>query len=346
MNDETLDDTSESLAGAGEASEFERLAQEIEENPGSPSFPRLAEAYRRAGHVERAESIAKGGLAEAPERMGGRVALALAMIDKGEITMASKELASILENVPELPSDSTAPESVSLEHRLYSTPLATPSEALPQFDEDRGNNASEDALRQEEIDHAFDSARTDADQMISANQLAESAMLDVSNDVDSDDACPDVITTDTAGNDDVASCDHGEGYSASGRKVFATETMANLLEGQGDLEGAERVRASMPDEGPDEAPDEAEDVESATEPEADATTDPDVSADAAATAPLMDLVGAPLAESPVPAAAELDLHPDLRSELHLDPDSARDERATRIIHQLEGWLANIRRDVA
>lgn len=344
MNDETLDDTSESLTGEGEASEFERLAQEIEENPGSPSFPRLAEAYRRAGHVERAESIAKGGLAEAPERMGGRVALALAMIDKGEITMASKELASILENVPELPSDSTAAESVSLEHRLYSTPLAIPSEALPQFDEDRGNNASEDALRQEEIDHAFESARTDADQMISANQLAESAMLDVSDDVDSDDACPDVITTDTAGNDDVATCDHGEGYSASDRKVFATETMANLLEGQGDLEGAERVRASMPDEGPDEA----EDVESATEPEADATTDPDVSADAAATAPLMDLVGAPLAESPdpVPAAAELDLHPDLRSELHLDPDSARDERATRIIHQLEDWLANIRRNVA
>lgn len=246
MDDETLDGNPEALNQASEGSEFDRLAREIEENPGSPAFPRLAEAYRRAGMVERAESIAKSGLAEAPERLGGRVALALAMLDQGEITLASQELASILENIPELPSeaDEATPDAAAAEpkeHRLYSTPLATPSEALPQFDEQRANRGSDEALREEEIDDAFDSARAEAEQMVSANQLAESAMLGVGDDTDD--------TDDADSSDDARDVGKADGaYSASEGRVFATETMANLLEDQGDLPGAERVRASILDE--------------------------------------------------------------------------------------------------
>lgn len=246
MDDETLDGNPEALNQASEGSEFDRLAREIEENPGSPAFPRLAEAYRRAGMVERAESIAKSGLAEAPERLGGRVALALAMLDQGEITLASRELASILENIPELPSEADEATPVAAaaepkEHRLYSTPLATPSEALPQFDEQRANRGSDEALREEEIDDAFDSARAEAEQMVSANQLAESAMLGVGDDTDD--------TDDADSSDDARDVGKADGaYSASEGRVFATETMANLLEDQGDLPGAERVRASILDE--------------------------------------------------------------------------------------------------
>ena len=254
MDDETRDGNPENLDEADEGSEFDRLAREIDENPGSPAFPRLAEAYRRAGMVERAESIAKSGLAEAPERLGGRVALALAMLDQGEITLASQELASILENVPEIPDEpaEAASEAAPTEHRLYSKPLATPSEALPHFDEKRGNTGSDEDLRQEEIDDAFDSARTEAEQMVSANQLAESAMLDVGDDTDADD-----LGDAGDGEDEYRDENHhrvevggkaDESYSASDRRVFATETMASLLEEQGDLAGAERVRASIPGE--------------------------------------------------------------------------------------------------
>jgi hypothetical protein len=318
MDDETLEGGSENTTEdteAGEGTEFERLTREIEENPGGPAFPRLAEAYRRGGDIERAESIAKDGLAEAPERMGGRVALALAMLDKGEITLASQELASILENIPELPSDSgevalgESPEPV--EHRLYTAPLASPSDALPHFDETLANDRSDDELRQDEIDNAFASAQTDTDEMVSPNRLAESAMLD-------------------ADDESEASDDPDDDYSASDRQVFATATMATILEKQGDFTGAEQVRAAIPGEFEGQG-------------ETDAPILDESPIDTEATAPPVGLAP-PVAAVPGPPESELD--PDPRSELHSDLTTARAERAGRIINRLESWLANIRRDVA
>ena len=80
--------------------------------------------------------------------------------------------------------------------------------------------------------------------MVSANQLAESAMLGVGDDTDDTDDTDDADNSDDAR--DVGKTN--EAYSASEGRVFATETMANLLEDQGDLAGAERVRASILDE--------------------------------------------------------------------------------------------------
>ena len=147
MNDETGGE--DRTAGYDEAvdveavvCEFERLKQEIEENPGSAAFPRLAEAYRRAGQVEQAWETAQAGLSAAPERLGGNVALALAMIDRGEIALASRELQKIFQDVPDVPQ---VPQ-----------PLASPSEALPRFENDAASAVAEaGALRSEEIDEAF-----------------------------------------------------------------------------------------------------------------------------------------------------------------------------------------------
>lgn len=373
MSDETPELDVQNSSEDGEASEFEALNREIAENPGSPSFPRLAEAYRRAGQVERAESIAKQGLAQTPERLGGRVALALAMLDKGEITLATQELARIMENVPEVPHESpevvstagsgaeSAEEGVELagelhpgcettsgEHRLYCEPLAARSDVLPDLDNQPGDRfddrsdgelgheldergGDEDspgaAIRQEEIDDAFDSAQTEADQMISANRLAEAALRDVGE--------PD------------------ETYTASEHPVFATETMAGLLEGQGDREGAHRIRASIPGENA------SSDLETGSE----ATTIPEVVTSSGVATPsgvatsfgVATLPGVPIdldaatlptvpaaegaPESPQPTQAPGEESGGGVSDI----DAAR---RARIIQRLESWLANIRRDVA
>ena len=83
-----------------EVSKFERLVREVEADPGCASFPRLAEAYRRDGQADRARIIAEAGLALAPERLVGRVVLALAQLDVGEVVDAIDGLATILEDVP------------------------------------------------------------------------------------------------------------------------------------------------------------------------------------------------------------------------------------------------------
>ena len=113
-------------------------------------------------------------------------------------------------------------------------------------------------------------AETDDESRVSANSLAESAMLNVLDLVDHNEARADddpegvdhpaaeevaaAANEDGIGDDlddgvddelEDDSQESAEGYSASERQVFATETMASLLEGQGDLAGAMRVRASI-----------------------------------------------------------------------------------------------------
>ncbi len=342
MSDETFDEIQGNSLEGREPSEFEVLNREIEQDPGSPAFPRLAEACRRAGQIERAELIAKNGLALAPERLGGKVALALVLMDQGEIVLATQELAGILENVPEVPSDcldlepasalqaESAPEAepephaepepqpelevgpepapISSEHRLFSAPLAEPSDVLPIFGEHLEVEAADSGVRQEEIDDAFESAEAEADQMVSANCLAEAAVLGVG----------------------VA----GEGYSATERPVFATETMAELLEGQGDLEGADRIRASIP------ATDASGEVDAA-QPEPELTTVPELPT------PAMQWEAVASAVDSTPESAHTTAEPDAgRGQAVSNMDAARAARRARIVDRLESWLANIRRDVA
>ena len=79
--------------------ELEELAVQVLEDPGSSAFPALAEAYRRAGLVDEARRVVERGLEAAPERMAGRVALGLVLIEQGEIDAARLELMRVFDDV-------------------------------------------------------------------------------------------------------------------------------------------------------------------------------------------------------------------------------------------------------
>ncbi|MCP4040105.1 MAG: hypothetical protein GY733_24380 [bacterium] len=366
MNDDTWqeDPAADGPAEEPRESEFEQLSREIDENPGSAGFPRLSEAYRRDGQVERAEEIAKSGLARAPERLGGKVALALVMLDKGEITLASRELQAILEDVPEVPHESQAPDEAevlaeveeevadeavaeadadetlepSAEHRLYATPLASPSDVLPHFDDapgapDEQAPAGED-LRPEEIDDAFAAAEAQRSEMVSANELAEAAVLDVEDD----------------GSDPGA-------YRPSEHPVFTTETMAGLLEGQGDAEGAEEVRAAIGDTSELDVLDADADAQDPPQLERglsdpNAVTVPEADVDVSSEAEEQPILQAgPVCDpepEPLDAACAIDdIAADPIPDIPASVSNAGSERAARrqrIVAKLEGWLENLRRD--
>jgi len=103
------------------------------------------------------------------------------------------------------------------------------------------------------------------------------------------------------------------GYRASEHPVFATETMASLLEGQGDVAGADEVRASM-------------------EVELDAPSEEE--APEAAVAEPLDAASAP--------------HPDDETTATeaAGPRGEERERRERVRARLEGWLDNLGRDPA
>lgn len=76
------------------------LRKRVESDPGCADFPALAEAERRAGRPEEAQRVAERGLGATPERIAGRVALGLALLDQGELSAARQELARIFETLP------------------------------------------------------------------------------------------------------------------------------------------------------------------------------------------------------------------------------------------------------
>jgi len=423
MSDETLlGDTPEGDDENGvdhdlEVSKFERLVREVEADPGCASFPRLAEAYRRDGQPDRARMIAEAGLAIAPERLVGRVVLALAQLDVGEVVDAVGGLATILEDVPvarteagvasatetegesEVDSDADIvieqesepePEENPFEHRLYSTsysapptpPLALPSENLPQVELDRQGDNSAVALGEDEIDHAFSQARAEAEPMLSPDDVVEAAVLDA-----------DVLDTaeEEVGAAPAYVSDDSDGsYRPADRPVFATETMATLLEGQGDVEAAEAIRSSIPGVSIDSYHEilsyssgrqsdamagptgDAEVVEAqGADTESIETEPPAVEGFAWPSQlesydeqlPAIETVEtirveafeeiiASVADVPKAQHAALEVTSNVIPDVILDTgvvqdlNDARTESRARIVSRLEGWLENIRRDVA
>jgi hypothetical protein len=79
----------------------------------------------------------------------------------------------------------------------------------------------------QELDHAFEAAEPEMDQMLDAERVAQVAMRQA------DEALGAELAPDEVGT------------------AFATRTMADLLESQGDAQGAERIRAGL---GADPAP--------------------------------------------------------------------------------------------
>ena len=80
-----------------------------------------------------------------------------------------------------------------------------------------------EGVSDQELDHALETAEPETDQMLDADRVAQVAMRQADEAL-GEDLAPDEVGT-----------------------AFATRTMADLLEGQGDPEGAARIRASLED---------------------------------------------------------------------------------------------------
>jgi tetratricopeptide (TPR) repeat protein len=80
--------------------ETARLRARVGGDPGCAEFPALADAERRAGRLEEALEVAEKGLRATPDRLAGRVALGLILLDLGKPELARGELAKIFENMP------------------------------------------------------------------------------------------------------------------------------------------------------------------------------------------------------------------------------------------------------
>lgn len=313
MAEETPGDETGARDASGQGvGEFERLVRDVEADAGCADFPRLAEAYRRAGQIARAREIAEAGLALAPERLVGRVVLALAQLEDGDVSTAMDGLASILENVPAVSndSDSGTDDAVS-EHRLYAPALARPSAQLPKVELGRQGDDSSVDLREDEIDDAFDHAHAEADPLLDPNDVAEAAMLDADIPETTADDASTGPRADVFGDEDDDGDDANEPYRPVEHPVFATETMASLLEGQGDVAAAAAIRSWMPK---------------------------------VSSVPFETAHDEPAAARSDDSSDELDVATD--EVVVNDIQSARDQRRARIVSRLEGWLANIRRDVA
>jgi tetratricopeptide (TPR) repeat protein len=72
-----------------------------QEDPSSRVFAPLAEAYRKAGLIDEAIEIAREGLKNHPNFLGGRVALARALFDKKLYQEVVDELAPVVQDIPD-----------------------------------------------------------------------------------------------------------------------------------------------------------------------------------------------------------------------------------------------------
>jgi hypothetical protein len=244
------------------------LLAELESDPGAAVFPNLAEAYRRVGQAERAREIASRGLDGAPERMAGRVALGLALLDVDEADQAREVLSAIFEDVPQL---MAMLEQGDLQQK--------------DVQEEIREEAGPEPLGDDEISLAIDGAEARPDEMIDVNEVAAAALREERLDE------PEV------------------GFAPSDHPAFATATMANLLENQGDIHNAESIRSTLADDPLSVVAEELVAEEFVTE---------GIAADEVP----MDAAKAP------------------------EPEAELIEPKARIIATLEGWLDNIRRDVA
>ena len=75
--------------------------KKYQDDPSSRVFAPLAEAYRKAGLLDEAVEICRDGLRIHPHFIGGRVALARALFDKGQYNEVTKELEPVVLDAPD-----------------------------------------------------------------------------------------------------------------------------------------------------------------------------------------------------------------------------------------------------
>lgn len=82
-------------------SEINELKKKLEENPESPVFVPLADAYRKQGNLQEALSVCKKGLEKHPSNTSARVVLGRIFKEQGKIEDAASEFRKVLEVDPE-----------------------------------------------------------------------------------------------------------------------------------------------------------------------------------------------------------------------------------------------------
>jgi hypothetical protein len=183
---------------------------------GDSVFPALAEVHRREGRPDEAEQVARRGLAFEPNRSDGRLVLALSLLDQGDAAQIA-EARALLQTLTERVLEAQGITAASLTNVADTNPsFQAPLPDLALLPE----TSFDDTLSDDEIDLAFQDAETDPDQVIDADHVAQQAMRLVDGSLDED-----LISTPEA--------------------PFATRTMAELLERQGDSERASRIRAAL-----------------------------------------------------------------------------------------------------
>jgi hypothetical protein len=192
--------------------EIEALRERVSRNPGSPEFPALVDALRRAGQLQEARRVALSGLEHVPDNVAGSVSLGLVMLETGDAEAARRELSRVLENVP---------------GRIADVEIAAASAAPQPPAESMGFEGEEVAA--DEIERAIDHAESDPEQMLSANDIAVQAMEQA-------------IASEPSEGPPLA-------FSPAEHPTYATETMAGLLERQGERSAAEKIRASIASSG-------------------------------------------------------------------------------------------------
>ncbi len=76
--------------------DLQRWSREVAEDPGAPSFVRLARAYRRQGRRGAARDVVLGGLAANPEHVDAHSLLALIHVEDGDRQQARDEWETVL----------------------------------------------------------------------------------------------------------------------------------------------------------------------------------------------------------------------------------------------------------
>ena len=248
------------MSDPNEEFDIEAVRARVEADPGCAEFPALAELERLAGRAESAREISEVGLELAPARLAGRVSLGLALIDLGEHASAVRAMRPILdpllephrlrewEDASSAESEAEAPEALAAnETEPWSPPLPLAPQPAASFMRPYGAAASEAEatldvdLEQSEIDVAFEQAESRPDEMISANRMAEEALLR------SDLLCGEESIPEVTGPGDALELERdGSGvFEVDHAPAFRTETMAGLLERQGDSDAAQAIRDEL-----------------------------------------------------------------------------------------------------
>ena len=81
--------------------EIQRYEARLAREPTSQAFAALAEAYRRAGRADDAVRIGRAGLSRYPTYSTTRLVLAKALLDRGDLSEASREIEQFVGSEPD-----------------------------------------------------------------------------------------------------------------------------------------------------------------------------------------------------------------------------------------------------